>query len=32
MIIGTLIEEVTAKNKRIGDLEEGLNRLQQMVV
>ena len=32
MIIGSLIEEVNAKNKRIGDLEEGLQRIQQMIV
>jgi hypothetical protein len=32
MIIGSLIEEVNSKNKRITELEEGLTKLQQMVV
>ena len=32
MIIGSLIEEVNAKNKRIADLEEGMQRVQQMIV
>ena len=31
MIIGTLIEEVNSKNKRITELEEGMVRIQQMV-